>query len=146
MPWMRSVLSSPGAVALLSFLCACAPAQAHRGSSFTPADHRTKHSVFARSTSSAWSGTSTYEQIGTSGVAAMQMSVVDDQYVIIIDKAEHNPLTTSDGNNAWAALLDTHAHTVRPLLLVTNSFCAGELLAICDDHASLILQRWWMVE
>jgi len=75
----------------------------------------------------AWDGTSAYQQIGTSGVAVMQMSVIDDQYVIFFDKAEHNPLTTSDGNHAWSALFDTHAHTVRALKLITNSFCAGEM-------------------
>ncbi|KIM76040.1 glyoxal oxidase [Piloderma croceum F 1598] len=73
----------------------------------------------------AWDGTSAYQQIGTSGVAVMQMSVIDDQYVIFFDKAEHNPLTTSDGNHAWSALFNTYAHTVRALKLVTNSFCAG---------------------
>jgi hypothetical protein len=78
----------------------------------------------------AWNGTSAYQQIGTSGVAVMQMSVIDDQYVIFFDKAEHNPLTTSDGNHAWSALFDTHAHTVRALKLVTNSFCAGELFLV----------------
>jgi hypothetical protein len=75
----------------------------------------------------AWDGTSAYQQIGTSGVAVMQMSVIDDQYVIFFDKAEHNPLDTSDGNHAWSALFDIHAHTVRALKLITNSFCAGEL-------------------
>ena len=84
-----------------------------------------------RSTSTAWNGPSAYEQLGTSGVAAMQMSVIDDQYVILFDKAEHNPLTTADGNHAWSALLDTHAHTVRALKLVTNSFCAGEPFLLC---------------
>jgi len=78
----------------------------------------------------AWNGTSAYQQIGTSGVAVMQMSVIDDQYVIFFDKAEHNPLTTSDGNHAWSALFDTHAHTVRALKLVTNSFCAGDLFLV----------------
>ena len=77
-----------------------------------------------------WKGTSVYKQIGKSGVAAMQLSVVDDRYVIIFDKAEHNPLHTSDGNNAWSALLDTHTHSVRALTLVTNSFCAGELYTL----------------
>lgn len=114
-------------LSLLSFLSTCVPTAGSSNPTVQVADDFT---TFARSTSSAWSGNSSYEQIGTSGVAAMQMAVVDDQYVIIIDKAEHNPLTTSDGNNAWAALLDTHSHTVRALLLVTNSLCAGELLAI----------------
>jgi hypothetical protein len=75
----------------------------------------------------AWAGTSSYQQLGTSGVAAMQLSVVDDRYVILFDKAEHNPLTTSDGINAWSALLDTQEHTVRALKLATNTFCAGKL-------------------
>jgi hypothetical protein len=74
---------------------------------------------------SAWDGDSVYEQLGTSGVAAMQLSVVTDRYVIIYDKAEHNPLKTNDGINAWSVLLDTQEHTVRALKLETNSFCAG---------------------
>ena len=114
-------------VSIFSFLSICVPTA---GSSNPTVQVTDDFTTFTPSTSSAWSGNSSYEQIGTSGVAAMQMAVVDDQYVIIIDKAEHNPLTTSDGNNAWAALLDTHSHTVRALLLVTNSLCAGELLAI----------------
>lgn len=75
--------------------------------------------------SSAWVGDSQYQQLGTSGVAAMQLSVVTNRYVILFDKAEHNPLTTSDGINAWSALLDTQQHTVRALKVKTNSFCAG---------------------
>jgi hypothetical protein len=58
-------------------------------------------------------------------VAAMQLSVVTDRYVIIYDKAEHNPLKTDDGINAWSVLLDTQKHTVRALKVETNSFCAG---------------------
>jgi hypothetical protein len=86
-----------------------------------------------------WAGTSSYQQIGTSGVSAMQLSVVDDRYVILFDKAERNPLLTSDGNNAWAALLDTQTHTVRALQLATNSFCAGKLcLYPCHGHPSLL--------
>jgi hypothetical protein len=75
----------------------------------------------------AWTGTSAYKQIGKSGVAGMQLSVIDNRYVILFDKAEHNPLKTNDGNNAWSALLDTRTHTVKALKLKTNSFCAGEL-------------------
>lgn len=74
---------------------------------------------------SAWNGPTEYQQLGTSGVAAMQLSVVTDRYVLLFDKAEHNPLKTSDGINAWSALLDTQQHTVRALKVETNSFCAG---------------------
>ena len=75
---------------------------------------------------SAWDGPTEYQQLGTSGVAAMQLSVVTDRYVIIFDRAEQNPLTTSDGVNAWSVLLDTQEHTVRALKVKTNSFCAGQ--------------------
>jgi hypothetical protein len=64
----------------------------------------------------------------------MQLAVVDDKHVIIFDKAEHNPLLTPNGNNAWSALLNTHDHKVRPLTLKTNSFCAGELLSMPTSH------------
>jgi hypothetical protein len=87
-----------------------------------------RDALLPRATPNPWAGTSVYKQIGTSGVSAMQMSVTDDQYVILFDKAEHNSLHTSDGKDAWAALLDTHAHKVRALKLKTNSFCAGESL------------------
>ena len=63
---------------------------------------------------------------GTSGVAAMQLSVVTDRYVILFDKAEQNPLKTNDGINAWSALLDTQQHTVRPLKVKRRTvLCAG---------------------
>jgi hypothetical protein len=93
-------------------------------------DHRNVHGRRSVKSISAspWEGTSVYKQIGTSGVSAMQMSVIDNRYVILFDRADHNPLHTSDGNNAWSALLDTHGHKVRALKLLTNSFCAGELL------------------
>ena len=81
--------------------------------------------LIPRDTPNPWAGTSVYKQIGTSGVSAMQMAVTDDQHVILFDKAEHNPLRTSDGKVAWSALLDTQAHEVRALKLKTNSFCAG---------------------
>lgn len=76
-------------------------------------------------TASGWDGHSLYEQLGTSGVSAMQLSVVTDRYVIIYDKAENNSLKTSNGVSAWSVLLDTQEHTVRALKVITNSFCAG---------------------
>ena len=93
-----------------------------------------KRASVTSTSASAWNGTSVYNQIGTSGVAAMQLSVIDDRYVILFDKAEHNPLHTTDGNNAWSALLDTHSHEVRALKLLTNSFCAGELPLLSMSH------------
>ena len=123
----RSFTAFPGIFVLL--LGALTAARAH-----SP-DRRDFH--FSRAAKpNPWKGTSVYKQIGKSGVSAMQMSVVDDRYVIIFDKAEHNPLHTSDGNNAWSALLDTQAHSVRALQLVTNSFCAGESYITCPHLIS----------
>jgi hypothetical protein len=96
---------------------------------------------------SAWDGDSVYEQLGTSGVAAMQLSVVTDRYAIIYDKAEHNPLKTNDGINAWSVLLDTQEHTVRALKVETNSFCAGIgpfFMPILGSAAKRSSLRWRM--
>jgi hypothetical protein len=67
----------------------------------------------------------------------MQLAVVDNDHVILFDRAEHNPVFTANGNNAWSALLRIHEEgnvTVRPLKLKTNSFCAGELLSLSASH------------
>jgi hypothetical protein len=104
-----------------------------------PADGSNNGSSLHSISAVTWDGPGQYILQGESGVSAMQMSVVDDRYVIIFDKAEHNPLMTSDGNNAWSALYDSAAHTVRALKLVTNSFCAGEL---CIDSYHAIRCGW----
>ncbi|KAJ3564805.1 hypothetical protein NP233_g8050 [Leucocoprinus birnbaumii] len=61
---------------------------------------------------------------GTTGVAAMQLSIVSPSHAIIFDKVEHNPLMIN-GHGAWAALYDLNTDAVRPLEMKTNSFCAG---------------------
>jgi hypothetical protein len=63
-------------------------------------------------------------QRGSTGVHAMQLSIVSSTHAIIIDKVEHNPLTI-DGHPAWAALYNLDTHAVKPLRLRSNSFCAG---------------------
>lgn len=63
-------------------------------------------------------------QKGTTGVHAMQLAIVSSSHAIIIDKVEHNPLSIS-GHPAWAALYNLNTHTVRPLSMQSNSFCAG---------------------
>lgn len=40
----------------------------------------------------AWTGTATLVKAGVSGVAAMQVSVVDNDHILIFDKSERNPL------------------------------------------------------
>jgi hypothetical protein len=105
--------------------------------------HSYKHRSVKPISASAWTGISSFKQKGTSGVAAMQMSVVDDRYVILFDKAEHNPLYTNDGNHAWSALIDTHTHTVRALKLKTNSFCAGECFFCAAIQCGLVYVDHW---
>ncbi|RDB22279.1 Aldehyde oxidase GLOX [Hypsizygus marmoreus] len=70
--------------------------------------------------SSKW----TLTQRGTTGVHAMQLSIISSTHAIIVDKVEHNPLTIS-GHPAWAALYNLHTHAVKPLAMQSNSFCAG---------------------
>ena len=64
------------------------------------------------------------KQEGETLVNAMQLTVVSTTHAIVIDKVEHNPLTI-DGRPAWGALYDLRNHQVRPLRLLSNSFCAG---------------------
>ncbi|CAE6504231.1 unnamed protein product [Rhizoctonia solani] len=66
----------------------------------------------------------TLEQKGQTGVSAMQLAVISDTEVIIIDKVEHNPLIIK-GHPAWGAVYNLEHHTVRPLDMKSNSFCAG---------------------
>ncbi|KAK0196831.1 copper radical oxidase [Armillaria mellea] len=61
---------------------------------------------------------------GDTGVNAMQLAVISDTHAIIIDKVEHNRLDV-DGHPAWGALYDLDTHTLKPLRLKSNSFCAG---------------------
>ncbi|KZV98760.1 hypothetical protein EXIGLDRAFT_606571 [Exidia glandulosa HHB12029] len=77
-------------------------------------------SELARRQSSSW----TLTQPGTTGVGAMQLVVVSPTQALIIDKVQHNPLTIN-GHNAWSAIYSLVSHTVRPVDLLTNSFCAG---------------------
>lgn len=63
-------------------------------------------------------------QEGTTGVHAMQLAVISETHAIIVDKVEHNPLTI-DGHPAWAALYNLNTHSVKPLRMQSNSFCAG---------------------
>lgn len=63
-------------------------------------------------------------QRGSTGVAAMQLSIISSSHAIIIDKVEHNPLTIS-GHPAWGALYNLNTHSVKALHMQSNSFCAG---------------------
>lgn len=66
----------------------------------------------------------TISQEGSTGVHAMQIAIISDSHAIIIDKVEHNPLSI-DGHPAWGALFNLKTHSVKPLRMQSNSFCAG---------------------
>ncbi|KAH7889565.1 copper radical oxidase [Phlebopus sp. FC_14] len=63
-------------------------------------------------------------QNGTTGVSAMQLTVISPTHALVIDKVEHNPLSI-EGHPAWAALYNLDTHAVMPLEMQSNSFCAG---------------------
>ncbi|KDR73602.1 hypothetical protein GALMADRAFT_71761 [Galerina marginata CBS 339.88] len=66
----------------------------------------------------------TLTQEGTTGVHAMQLVIISSTHALLIDKVEHNPVTI-DGHPAWAALYNLENHSVKPLRMQSNSFCAG---------------------
>ncbi|KAF8643860.1 hypothetical protein AX16_008876 [Volvariella volvacea WC 439] len=68
----------------------------------------------------AWS----LQLAGSTGVNAMQLAVISETHALIVDKVEHNPLNY-EGHPAWAALYDFNTHSVHPLDVQSNSFCAG---------------------
>ncbi|KAG9083361.1 hypothetical protein FRC07_013934, partial [Ceratobasidium sp. 392] len=63
-------------------------------------------------------------QGGSTGVAAMQMTVASATNVVIIDKHENNPLHDENGKPVWGAVYSTSSDTARPLHIATNTFCA----------------------
>ncbi|CAE6496888.1 unnamed protein product [Rhizoctonia solani] len=68
----------------------------------------------------------TFEIVGDSGVSAMQLFLGTDTRVYIIDKTENNPSRVGKPeHSAWATEYDVEANTIRPMDVVTNSFCAG---------------------
>ncbi|KAF8599754.1 copper radical oxidase [Ceratobasidium sp. AG-I] len=91
-----------------------------RGSSHSKPKKMTPYKATSRGVQPTW----TLEQKGQTGIAAMQIAVVSDTEAIIIDKVEHNPLTIN-GHPAWGAIYNLEKHTVRPLDIKSNSFCAG---------------------
>ena len=54
----------------------------------------------------------------------MQLAVISDSHALIVDKVEHNPLEIN-GHPAWGALYNLHTHSLKPLSMQSNSFCAG---------------------
>ncbi|EPQ57993.1 copper radical oxidase [Gloeophyllum trabeum ATCC 11539] len=88
--------------------------------SLPTSDSRKAADLAEATTADAWS----LEQKGSTGVHAMQLSIISPTHAIIVDKVEHNPLTVS-GHPAWAALYNLNTHAIKPLNVQSNSFCAG---------------------
>ncbi|GAA5961605.1 hypothetical protein JCM3765_002645 [Sporobolomyces pararoseus] len=82
------------------------------------------HDLQKRALGEGWTGSKDFRRAGTTGVGAMQVVLVDDDNIVIFDKAEDNPLQVS-GHSAWGAVYSISKSTVRALDLKTNSFCAG---------------------
>ncbi|GAA5826301.1 hypothetical protein JCM5353_003783 [Sporobolomyces roseus] len=82
------------------------------------------HRLKKRALGKGWNGITSLKKAGLSGVAAMQVSVVDDDHILIYDKAEDNKLQIH-GHSAWGAIYEISTRKIRPLDLNTNSFCAG---------------------
>lgn len=57
--------------------------------------------------------------------AADELLAVQDNHILIYDKAENNALKAKNGGSAWGSIYNIRKKTVRPLNLTTNSFCAG---------------------
>ena len=66
----------------------------------------------------------TLTQEGSTGVNAMQLAIVSDSHALIVDKVEHNPLEIN-GHPAWGTLYNLRTHSLKPLSMQSNSFCAG---------------------
>ena len=64
-----------------------------------------------------------------SGIVALESIVVSPTLVLFFDRASDDPLQINN-HSAWGALWNLETSTVRPLDVLTNSFCAsGALLS-----------------
>ncbi|GAA6060306.1 hypothetical protein JCM10212_002947 [Sporobolomyces blumeae] len=63
----------------------------------------TRYDRQKRALGKGWTGVSKLTRAGMTGVGAMQVSVVDDDHILIYDKAEDNPLKLN-GHSAWGSL------------------------------------------
>src|SRR6266498_401027 len=61
-----------------------------------------------------------WKEVGNSGVAAMHISVVSHDEIIIIDKVEANPIKQANGNPAISTLYNIETNEYRILNLLTD--------------------------
>ncbi|KAI0737817.1 glyoxal oxidase precursor [Daedaleopsis nitida] len=65
----------------------------------------------------------------TSGIVALESIVVSPTLALFFDRAANDPLQIN-GHSAWGALWDLETSTVRPIDVITDSFCgSGALLS-----------------
>ena len=65
-----------------------------------------------------------------SGIVALEAIVVNTTLVVIFDRATGDQPLQINGHSAWGGLWDLETSTVRPLDVLTDSFCAsGALLS-----------------
>lgn len=65
-----------------------------------------------------------------SGIVALEAIVVNSSLVVMFDRATGDQPLQVDGHSAWGGLWDLETSTIRPLNVLTDSFCAsGALLS-----------------
>jgi hypothetical protein len=65
----------------------------------------------------------------TTGIVALEAIIVSPTLVVMFDRVSNDPLQINN-HSAWGALWDLETSSVRPLNVITNSFCAsGSLLS-----------------
>ncbi|CDO77228.1 Glyoxal oxidase [Trametes cinnabarina] len=72
----------------------------------------------------------------TSGIVALEAIVVSPTLVVFFDRASDDPLQINN-HSAWGALWNLESSTVRPLDVLTNSFCASGALLSNGTMASV---------
>ncbi|KAJ3569596.1 hypothetical protein NP233_g4949 [Leucocoprinus birnbaumii] len=63
-------------------------------------------------------------QNGTTGIVALESTIVSDNLAIFFDRATNDPLQINE-HTAWGALYNLETNTASPLDLATDSFCAS---------------------
>ncbi|KAF8945822.1 hypothetical protein BGZ47_001899 [Haplosporangium gracile] len=66
-----------------------------------------------------------FKVVGNTGVAAQHIALVTPTKMLIIDKAEANPVKLPSGLSAYNAEYDLVTNNIRLLDVTTNTFCSG---------------------
>lgn len=83
------------------------------------------HSTVTGPRAPAW----TFEEVGNSGIVALESIIVSPTLALFFDRASDDPLQINN-HSAWGALFNLETHEITALDLLTNSFCAsGALLS-----------------